>query len=747
MKPRFIPGTSVEVSLRDKQCHGAWFPATILKDIDHELYLVGYQSLRFEGCSKEVINAVHIRPSPPENSDRKVFAVSEKVDVYYDCGWWSAQVKEILPGHKYIVWFDHRKKAREFNQFELRCHMEWINGKWVQDPWATKESEFITGMAVEVSIHDRHYHSAWFPATILKKYDHNSFLIGYHSLRLSNEVECSKEILDAQHMRPLPPESFEGKEFVELEKVEAYYDCGWWKGKVTKVLGSNRYIVQLEHQNKGREFNHFELRCHMEWINGKWIQDSRGIDKTPNQCDVDKIDPPQLSQICNISVSIDVANEPYKSKRKMEQFPSEPCQKLQKGEAAETSTFVPDLQRKMPARTMSESGTSFDLATPTTTEEKALSRNKKGISRNLTDIFSSPSEGLSDPPTLCLGQEKITNAIECENFGNPQTFRDSSLSPLSVIEGAQCDLSRTQVQPLQNTLPIQPHSTNSLDSHVIKQLNGGVGNQTSEGVSPDNALASQSNMTFTSREPSAKGPEVQISMSFEEDRNGGDNAVEDEEKETKKPGFLFFNNNDEVTMENQTLPFNKRISVWEELEAMEIFRSIPQHPHFRPLEQLSEFLREGQAIGYMLSYAILADKASKAQVDEPRIALERKLNALVDLELLGFYVQPIRARLEELLRVKDCRVKLAAELKQVEDKIMKETNEKESLESELQKSDKKIKDLQKFIIQLNKKRQMTFMEKQRKDLSIAELQQKVCQVEEEIHRTKVQFDHAAAAPW
>ncbi|PIA60951.1 hypothetical protein AQUCO_00300461v1 [Aquilegia coerulea] len=664
MKPTFIAGTSVEVNLRDEQCHGAWFPATILKDIDHELFLVGYQSLRFkEGCSKEVINATHIRPSPPENFDWKVFAVSEKVDVYYDCGWWSGQVKEVLPGNQYIVLFNHQKKAREFNHFELRCHMEWINGRWVQDPWPTKESKFITGMAVEVSIHDKRYHGAWFPATILKKYDHNSFLIGYHSLRLSNEVECSKEILDAQHMRPSPPESFEGKEFVESEKVDAYYDCGWWNGKVTKVLGTNRYIVQFEHQNIEREFNHFELRCHMEWISGKWVQDSWDIEETPNQCDVDKIDLPQLSQVCNTSVGIDIANESYKSKRKIQEFPSEPCQKLKKGEAAETSTLIPDLQRKMPARTMSESGPSFDLSTPTTTEEKALPRNKKDISRNLNDIFSSPSEGLSDPPRLCFGQEKSTNVIDCENSGNPQTLRDSSLSPLSAIEGVYCDLSRTQVQLLQKTLQVQPHCTNSLHG------------------------------------------------------------------------------------DNQNLPFIKRNPVWQDLEAMGIFRSIPQLPHFRPLEQLSEFLREGQAVGYMLSYAIIADKASKAQVDEPRISLESKLNALLDLELLGFYVQPIRARLEELLRVKDCRVQLAVELKQVEEKIMKGENEKESLESELEKFDKKINDFQEFIIQLNKQRQMIFMEKQNKGLSIDELQQKICETEEEIHGIKLQFAHAAAAPW
>ncbi|PIA60947.1 hypothetical protein AQUCO_00300458v1 [Aquilegia coerulea] len=385
---RFVAGTPVEVSIRDKQCPGAWFPATILKEIDSGLFLVGYQSLRLgdvEGCSKEIVDSLHIRPSPPDSLQRKGFNVLEKVDVYYDGGWWSGQIAEVLASNRYLAHFKHQKIGREFNLFELRRHMEWVNGKWVQDSLQTMEQRFITGTPVEVRTRDKRCHGAWFPATILKDFDHHLFLVGYKSLRLSDKEECSKEIVEVRHIRPSPPEILEKKEFDVFEKVDAYYDCGWWSGKVAEVLAGNRYIVHFKHQMKGREFSQSELRCHMEWSNGKWLQDSWDIGVKPNQCDFPKIDQPQQSQIGSTSVINEIVNESNTIKRKIAQYPIEPCKKSQKGEVRKSTTLIADLQRTAPARIMIESGAFLD--TPTTRGEDALLLKEKNRSRDLSDAL------------------------------------------------------------------------------------------------------------------------------------------------------------------------------------------------------------------------------------------------------------------------------------------------------------------------------------------------------------------------
>ncbi|KAF5182143.1 Light-dependent short hypocotyls protein [Thalictrum thalictroides] len=433
---RFVAKTPVEVSIRDKQCPGAWFPATVLKEIDSRLFLVGYQSLRLgdaEGCSKEIVDSLHIRPSPPDSLQRKEFNVLEKVDVYYDGGWWSGQITDVLASNRYLVRFKHQKIRKEFDLFELRRHMEWVNGKWVQDSSQTMEQRFITGTPVEVRTRDKRCHGAWFPATIVKDFDHHLFLVGYKSLRLSDKEECSKEIVEVQHIRPSPPEILERKEFHVFEKVDAYYDCGWWSGKVAEVLAGNRYIVHVKHQMKGREFSQSELRCHMEWINGKWVQDSRDIGAEPNQCDFQKIDQPQQSQIGSTSVINEIVNESNTRKRKSVQYPIEPCKKSQKGEVRESSTLIADLQRTMPARIMIESGTLSD------------------VSEALSDV----SEALSDHPTTGFGQEKLKIVANCEVSDNPPKCFDSG-------SWAQCESAKTQDWLVQKTLAVQPHNTKNL---------------------------------------------------------------------------------------------------------------------------------------------------------------------------------------------------------------------------------------------------------------------------------------------
>lgn len=50
-------------------------------------------------------------------------------------------------------------------------------------------------------------------------------------------------------------------------------------------------------------------------------------------------------------------------------------------------------------------------------------------------------------------------------------------------------------------------------------------------------------------------------------------------------------------------PFEKCSVAWKDIESMEVFREIPQKPHFLPLLDVKETVREGMAIGYMVTFS------------------------------------------------------------------------------------------------------------------------------------------------
>ncbi|KAL5700773.1 hypothetical protein ACHQM5_026181 [Ranunculus cassubicifolius] len=210
--------------------------------------------------------------------------------------------------------------------------------------------------------------------------------------------------------------------------------------------------------------------------------------------------------------------------------------------------------------------------------------------------------------------------------------------------------------------------------------------------------------------------------------------------EVRKP---FVDNSNKASLEHESSPFVKRSPFWETLESMEVFSSFPQHPHFQPLQQTNELLHEGLAFGYMMSFANVVDKTRNAHIDEPNGTLENDLNAVFDLKVVGFDVQRVQTRLEDLLRIKDKQVELDGELKQVEEKI----KEEECLTSELNEVEEKIIALQESISKLRDQRMNVLKKKTTKRFRVSEIQKKIQESENQIDKLTLDFDRVIAAPW
>ncbi|KAL6963909.1 hypothetical protein U1Q18_034916 [Sarracenia purpurea var. burkii] len=149
-----------------------------------------------------------------------------------------------------------------------------------------------------------------------------------------------------------------------------------------------------------------------------------------------------------------------------------------------------------------------------------------------------------------------------------------------------------------------------------------------------------------------------------------------------------------VSKKNTKLPFIKCSPIWDVVADMEVFKKIPQEPHFCPLYEAKVDNREGLAIGMMVTFANVVERTSKLQFSDPRSLIHCSLETLCDLEIHGFDVDPIRSRLNELLSKRERQEQLLEESKGVQMKITEHSLEKSIIDEEICEINKKMKELQ-----------------------------------------------------
>lgn len=115
----------------------------------------------------------------------------------------------------------------------------------------------------------------WFPATVLKEIKNGTYLVEVKRSNYNGDGEAgtSNVTVDSFHIRPSPPR-LEDRKYDLLDKVDALYDFGWRRGVIIKILTDRNYLVSFNRLKNQKDFNHSQLRLHMEWIDGKWVSGS-----------------------------------------------------------------------------------------------------------------------------------------------------------------------------------------------------------------------------------------------------------------------------------------------------------------------------------------------------------------------------------------------------------------------------------------------------------------------------------------
>ncbi|KAM1711456.1 hypothetical protein ACFX11_001754 [Malus domestica] len=226
---------------------------TLLSDIDPDKPLT------------EFVELGQIRPVPSDDNVDRPFEPGNKVDAFHLDAWWPRVVIK-REEDEYTVAFMYPPDLLVVRRSELRSHWDLADGVWVR---AKKEmmmgSNFSPGTAVEMNPNEERLFYAWFPAIYLGQLGIESFLLQY---KKSNNSDV-KIVVRGHQIQSQPPNSTE-RDFILLDKVDAFHDMGWWVGDITKVLKGNKYAVTLSCTKQEMEFNLLELRTHMDWNDGGW---------------------------------------------------------------------------------------------------------------------------------------------------------------------------------------------------------------------------------------------------------------------------------------------------------------------------------------------------------------------------------------------------------------------------------------------------------------------------------------------
>ncbi|XP_042469485.1 uncharacterized protein LOC122052156 isoform X1 [Zingiber officinale] len=200
-------------------------------------------------------------------------------------------------------------------------------------------------------------------------------------------------------------------------------------------------------------------------------------------------------------------------------------------------------------------------------------------------------------------------------------------------------------------------------------------------------------------------------------------------------------------LKDMALPFSKTSCLWKQIESMEIFQVMPQQPHFCLLEQYTMDLREGMAIGLMVSFANLVTNIQKLHVDRDDASLDAKLEDLYQFVSNGFSVDFVCARLEKLRELqiyhKGCLTRKA----ELEGKIIAKMDDKCRIDSQFMDLDRSIKNLREYLDCFQEREDSTMNQINRYESDIAKLKMDLNEVEESKVAAELKFSTISSSPW
>ncbi|KAL2934980.1 DUF724 domain-containing protein 2 [Bienertia sinuspersici] len=761
----FKPGTAVEVNCDSDISCDIWFPATLIKQVANNCFLVEYQSSKEAGLQKVAVDSFHIRPPPPSSSN-KPFNLLEKVDAFYDFRWLSGVVTKILADGRYIVYFKRTKKEKELSHADLRLHMEWHNNKWIQ-------SFQDTSMTSNAEKHSNHMANG----------------------NNKEKTHASSEGSDA------------AKDNVALDKIPS---------SPTIPLKSCTKKLQMpgnEEANRSGPVTVPSKKRRKTSANGN-ASHSRPSRRTNEESasdvslssDTCKSKMAQLEVSYNgISVDVNLPTPGHLQSNVKQSEGSSPTD--MEGSEQQKEGEVTNLKRKR-GRPPKVLGSSKTHEAECVEEKKDDTSDPNGDASDpkddaclpRDDEIHSPTSEVVKPvatvePYQISGSSPTDDGIKPVGKSSDQMNRLSDIRKLSTsrrqvrkrkkvpTKSVMMDVNEpmkavilSKGKKQKSTKQVVPQVLDDVDNSKIRAIevfNNGIAGDVDRVVAGTSSNASDDDRPLSTWFEGAHPPTVDAKISSsgtagqsgesgQEIKTAPINQLKDKEQEKREytsvenvskeqdknvPGGLDkvakqseSSANAIVAVDSQELPFVKNSLVWQMIESMEVLKRVPQKPHFRPLYNCKEECREGLAIGSMVTFTSLVERISKSQFSDPKSLLDGYLEALFDLEDLGFNVAPVREQLNKMISIKDRYDQAQNTSKEIESQITDRNMEKSEINEEITAIDRKIGELM-------EKRSLVMAKKERKDAEIQLLQSSIDAVKTALESAEQEFEKAATSPW
>ncbi|KAL5678600.1 hypothetical protein ACJX0J_014731, partial [Zea mays] len=161
--------------------------------------------------------------------------------------------------------------------------------------------------------------------------------------------------------------------------------------------------------------------------------------------------------------------------------------------------------------------------------------------------------------------------------------------------------------------------------------------------------------------------------------------------------------------------FVKRSPVWRVVDAKHVFKELPQQPHFLPLQKYPPTLREGIALGMMVSFSELVKFTMEASIDDSMEWFEDKVRTVSLLEANGFSVQSIQSVLTELIEIKSERARIHGEIGKLSSKLAENTASSSRVGALLDEKDGAAAQLEQELGRIRQESQKMAQEKEKID--------------------------------
>ncbi|XP_057803854.1 DUF724 domain-containing protein 2-like [Salvia miltiorrhiza] len=551
--------------------------------------------------------------------------------------------------------------------------------------------QFPVGSLVEVYVNEENMGDVYFSATVVPpphsprksntQISGEKLYVKYENLLArKNRPDRLRECVDISIVRPAPPllQKAAAKRFEPNDVVDAFYNDGWWKGVISSVVGGGeRFVVTFENPPDVQEFGPTALRAHWDWADGVWT----GLVERKGKMGISAFETG-----AEVEISLEDAWFPAAIVRDLGNGAYLVEMKDKNGEMVEAQVDFghirpcPPIFRERKFGIWEKVDAFFDYGWRSGLIKERVGKNEYIVFFELTNLnrLLNQSElrlhmdwrdgkwfiggGDTAPPPLKSNSndsgEKHNSQIEhadqetehiVDQERRSKRKQDQMRRTPSPSDGS------TLAQWIDGSTLLQCRWANSKRRrklHVAKNYK------------PPNEIANQENEQILGRQ------------SIDEASKEPNSAVVVAESIEPR--------------EHNVLPFVKRSAVWEAVESMEVFRKMPQRPHFEPLRFYKEREREGLAVGCMVTFSNWVELARGLKFSDPRSVVDDLYQTLLDLQAHGFEAGAVREFVVKLVAAKEEEQRLVDEAKRIKDEIEERGCRRSKIEGEMRELNEQI---------------------------------------------------------